>query len=107
MNTFLFFRYGNRTLIFFYYYLVKEYKYWKQSTSFKFPSFYMSLCEASTIFIIKKLYWKKKKDFTFVKVQKAEKTQVPDKLWSKFLKNFHVFAVSRSQKTEARTPFHN
>ena len=32
MNKFLFFRYGNRMLIFFYYYyLVREFKYWKQS----------------------------------------------------------------------------
>ena len=28
-----FFRYGNRVLIFFKYYLVKGYKYWKQSTN--------------------------------------------------------------------------
>ena len=32
MNTFLFFRYGIRMLYFFSY-LVKEYKYWKQSTN--------------------------------------------------------------------------
>ena len=30
------------------------------------------------------------KDFTFVKVQKAEKTYVPDKLWPKFLQTFSV-----------------
>ena len=33
MNTFPFFRYENRMLIFYYYYLVKEFKYLKQSTN--------------------------------------------------------------------------
>ena len=33
MNTFLFFRYENRMLNFFFSYLVNEYKYWKQSTN--------------------------------------------------------------------------